>query len=132
MSKQPPPAPTASAVGPCPTVIQIVGRLGTGSLPSTIALPTIIDAMTFIRKHQCFGCSTFKELQAAYLNKILHSRPRDCKVVNVVRDRYDFAPSKSLKQEERESVTVLLLAPGKCMNLMILLICLIGINFHIT
>ena len=25
MSKQPPPVPTASAVGPCPTVIQIVG-----------------------------------------------------------------------------------------------------------
>ena len=37
MSKQPPPAPTASAVGPCPTVIQSVGRPGTGSLPSTIA-----------------------------------------------------------------------------------------------
>ena len=29
----------ASAVGPCPTVIQIVGRPGTGSLPSTIAPP---------------------------------------------------------------------------------------------
>ena len=39
MSKQPPPAPTASALGPCPTVIQIVGRPGTGSLPSTIAPP---------------------------------------------------------------------------------------------
>ena len=39
LSKQPPPAPTASAVGPCPTVIQIVGRPGTGSLPSTIAPP---------------------------------------------------------------------------------------------
>ena len=39
MSKQPPPAPTASAVGPCPTVIQIVGRPGTGSSPSTIAPP---------------------------------------------------------------------------------------------
>ena len=39
MSKQAPPAPTASAVGPCPTVIQIVGRPGTGSLPSTIAPP---------------------------------------------------------------------------------------------
>ena len=39
MSKQPPPAPTASAVGPCPTVIQIVGRPGTGSMPSTIAPP---------------------------------------------------------------------------------------------
>ena len=39
MSKQPPPAPTASAIGPCPTVIKIVGRPGTGSLPSTIAPP---------------------------------------------------------------------------------------------
>ena len=39
MSKQPPPAPTASAVGPCPTEIQIVGRPGTGSLSSTIAPP---------------------------------------------------------------------------------------------
>ena len=36
MSKQPPPAPTASAVDPCPTVIQTVGRPGTESLPSTI------------------------------------------------------------------------------------------------
>ena len=26
MSKQPPPAPTASTIGPCPTVSQIVGR----------------------------------------------------------------------------------------------------------
>ena len=26
MSKQPPPAPSAGAVGPCPTVIKIVGR----------------------------------------------------------------------------------------------------------
>ena len=34
-----PPAPTASEVGPCPTLIQIVGRPGTGSLPRTIAPP---------------------------------------------------------------------------------------------
>ena len=39
MSKQPPPAPFASAGGPCPTIIQTVGRLGTGSLPRTIAPP---------------------------------------------------------------------------------------------
>ena len=39
MSKPPPPAPTASAIGPCPTVIKIVGRPGTGSLPSTIVPP---------------------------------------------------------------------------------------------
>ena len=38
-SEHPPPAPTSSAVGPCPTVIQIVGRPGTGSLPSIIAPP---------------------------------------------------------------------------------------------
>ena len=37
MSKPPPPAPTASAIGPCPTVIKIVGRPGTGKLHSTIA-----------------------------------------------------------------------------------------------
>ena len=34
-----PPARTVSAVGPCPTVIKIVGRPGTGSVPSTIAPP---------------------------------------------------------------------------------------------
>ena len=39
MSKPPPPTPTASAIGPCPTVIKIVGRPGTGSLPSTTAPP---------------------------------------------------------------------------------------------
>ena len=39
MSKQPLPAPTASTIGPCPTIIQIVGRTGTGSLPRTIAPP---------------------------------------------------------------------------------------------
>ena len=39
MSKQPLPAPTAKAVGPCPTVIRIVGCPSTGSLPSTIAPP---------------------------------------------------------------------------------------------
>ena len=33
------PAPAASAVGPCPTVIKVVGRPGTGRLPSTIAPP---------------------------------------------------------------------------------------------
>ena len=42
MSKQPPPAPTASAVGPCPTVIQIVGRPGTGRLPSTPIIRTVL------------------------------------------------------------------------------------------
>ena len=40
MSKQPPPAPTASAVGPCPTVIQIVGRPGTGVYPAPSHHPT--------------------------------------------------------------------------------------------
>ena len=34
-----PPAPTTSAAGPCPTVIQIVGRPGTGKLPRAVAPP---------------------------------------------------------------------------------------------
>ena len=39
MYKEPPPKPTASAIGPCPTLIQTVGRPGSGSLPRTIAPP---------------------------------------------------------------------------------------------
>ena len=41
MSKQPTPTPTASTVGHCPTVIQIVGRPGTESLPRTFAPPDL-------------------------------------------------------------------------------------------
>ena len=37
--QQSPPAPTASAIDPYPTIIQIVGRPGTESLPRTIAPP---------------------------------------------------------------------------------------------
>ena len=50
MFRQPPTAPTASAVGPCPTVIQSVGRPGTGSLPSTIAPPDHPHRFWDIRK----------------------------------------------------------------------------------
>ena len=39
MFKQPPLASTASAIGPCPTIIKTVGRPGTGSLSRTIAPP---------------------------------------------------------------------------------------------
>ena len=39
MSKRSPPSPTASAIGPCPTITQNVGCPGTGSLPRTIAPP---------------------------------------------------------------------------------------------
>ena len=58
MSKQRPPAPTASAVGPCPTIIQIVGRPGNGSLPSTIAPPD----------HPCHLKSLTMSVTATYMN----------------------------------------------------------------
>ena len=51
-----PPAPTVSAVGPCPTVIQIVGRPGTGSLPSTIAPPDHPPVFQ-CKTHCCHGRS---------------------------------------------------------------------------
>ena len=51
MSKQHPPAPTASTVGPCPTIIQIVGHPGTGRLPRAIAPPDhplcVIESETY-------------------------------------------------------------------------------------
>ena len=55
MSEQPPPAPTASAVDPCATEIQIVGRPSTRSLTSTIAphhhpLPIQVDEQLGLRE----------------------------------------------------------------------------------
>ena len=64
-----PPAPTASAVGPCPTVFQIVGRPGTGSLPSTIAKTTMVHHFSFSRvllfesKHCAQTYMYFKQIQ---------------------------------------------------------------------
>ena len=43
MSKQPPPAPIASAIGPCPIIIQIVGRPGSGSLNSGLTFQQQLD-----------------------------------------------------------------------------------------
>ena len=54
MSKPPPPAPTASAIGPCRTVIKIVGRPGTGSLPSTIAPPDFVEPACSKARHSCY------------------------------------------------------------------------------
>ena len=38
MTKQPPPTPTATALGPCPTITQIVGRSSTGGYMVDIRL----------------------------------------------------------------------------------------------
>ena len=54
MSKQTPPAPTASAIGPCPTIIIIVGRPGTGSLPASHH-PTIPDTLGNSIGYLCFS-----------------------------------------------------------------------------
>ena len=51
MSKQPSPALTASAVGPCPTLIQISKTPGTGSLPSTIAPSDRPSTVCLLKKH---------------------------------------------------------------------------------
>ena len=67
-SKQPPPAPTASAVGPCPTVIQIVGRPGTGSLPSTFA-PTWLEDLFYVLQHLRMQQTTEYVLQKFLLTK---------------------------------------------------------------
>ena len=62
MPKRSPPAPTASATGPYPTIIQIVGRPGTESLPRTITPPD--HPITSVIKHG-------KDLEAfIYLTRI--------------------------------------------------------------
>ena len=54
MSKQPPPAPTASTVGPCSTIFQTIIRShGTGSLPSTIAPPDHPKDAPALKVTQC-------------------------------------------------------------------------------
>ena len=60
MSKQPPPAPTASAIDPNDPMIHIVGRPGTGSLPRTIAPPTKVgqEAAEDISKRELRARST--------------------------------------------------------------------------
>ena len=43
MSKQPPPAPIASTIGPCLTIIQIVGRPGSASLHHPTPHPVLLN-----------------------------------------------------------------------------------------
>ena len=71
--KQPPPAPTTSAVGPCSTVIQIVGRPGTGSLPSTIAPPDLPQ----IREgtHGCVTNVTLLSTPRSFVSKLSLGNP---------------------------------------------------------
>ena len=83
MSKQPPPAPTASAVGPCPTVIQIVGRPGTGSLPSTIAPPP--------KEYRKLVWNTLKSCEDILQTAMLEpSVEKECYTHNLERIYYEF------------------------------------------
>ena len=49
MSKQPPPVPTASAIGPCPTIIQIVGRPALEVYPGPSHHPTTLSMSRLLR-----------------------------------------------------------------------------------
>ena len=60
-----------------------------------------IDLMAFVQCYQELGSTTFEELSAKYLEKILRLRPKDCQIVHVVGDHYDVIPQKCLKIEER-------------------------------
>ena len=74
MSKQPPPAPTAIAVGPCPMVIQIVGRSGPGSLPRTIAPPDHpLTAQGHATKMYARGGAIFLQMFPLFLSLSLSS-----------------------------------------------------------
>jgi len=73
-----------------------------GNFPSTTDdVLFIVDTMAFIHRNQDISCSTFFDLQRRYLKKLLSSSPAHCTCINLVGDRYDVEPSKSLKVEER-------------------------------
>ena len=70
MSKPLLPAPTASAIGPCPTMVQIVGRPGTGSLPRTIAPPDHPD--------ETLSCgSLHKKVEGEKQFQLIHTNKED-------------------------------------------------------
>ena len=76
MSKPPQNAPIASAIGPCPTVIKIVGRPGTGSLPSTIAPPDhprLLTELHMKSQHHLVGLPTGLHMKPQHLLKGLHT-----------------------------------------------------------
>ena len=66
MSKRPQADPTAGATGPCPTIIQIIGRPGTGSLPRTITPPD--HPITSLIKHG-------KDIEASFISQELMIGP---------------------------------------------------------
>ena len=75
MSKQLPPAPTASAIGPCPTIIQIVGRPGTGSLSRTTAPPDQPQhSETSYRCHNMTTSNSFTYMYIVYANARVSTR----------------------------------------------------------
>ena len=69
---------------------------------SNMSVALIVDAMTFIQRHQHLGSSTFHALQAAYLKQLPTSVPDNCHCIHFVGDCYDVSPTESLKCEERE------------------------------
>ena len=106
ISEQPPPAPTTSAVGPCPTVIQIVGRCGT---ESTLWVPGCFIPETFhprmfpprhigkyskrgYQKHfipGCFLADTSANIVNEYISLIkVANTIYECKSVPMVRTNY--------------------------------------------
>ena len=101
MSKQPPPAPTASAVGPCPTVIQIVGRPGTGSLSSTFAPPD------HPRKRICLLRRYKKLLDRASLQKMYTSFIRPLlEYGDIIWDNSSAANKRALENIQVEALRI--------------------------
>ena len=62
---------------------------------SNMSVALIVDAMTFIQRHQHLGSSTFHALQAAYLKQLPTSVPDNCHCIPFVGDSYDVLPTES-------------------------------------
>ena len=70
--------------------------------PSTLKTIYLIDAMAFLQRNRKMKAKSFKKLVKQYIQKMLQSMPKNCTNLNIIWDRFDFDPTKSIKGDERE------------------------------
>ena len=77
MSKQPPPAPTESTIGPCPAIIQISRTPRHWELTSTFALPDHPPQKATLHNQKTDRSSFTHDMRIKYIN-YLHNRGICC------------------------------------------------------
>ena len=110
MSEQAPPAPTASVIGPCPTIIQIVGHTGTGNLPRTIAPsdhltpppPPALEVYSAPSHHPTTPKSECSHIKASDGNKYYSTK----EISNAIDENFQKNSSSSIYSQQFQDVNI--------------------------